>query len=154
MEFPFEEALGAALCLAFLFHIATIVFSFSHYKHLQSKHLFRDTLLLHNPPFKLRALPWAAHLSFFVAVLIEVSWVRSFSNPCVDISGFSNEEEAMNPDIGGVGVRYSMHIMAVMTILCTVANHFGVEGFGVKELGVAQLISMVLRAICSSTPIY
>lgn len=97
------------------------------------------------PSSKPQALSCAAHLSFFVAVLIEVSWVRSFSDACVDISELFSEEDSMNPDIGGVVVRYSMHILAVTTILCTVANHFGVEGFGVKELGIAQLTSMVLR---------
>lgn len=38
-----------------------------------------------------------------------------------------------------------MHITAVMTTLCTMANILSVEGFRVKTLDIAQLTRMVLR---------
>lgn len=103
--FPFQQALWTALCSTFAFQIALILCPFSHQKHLESKCLFPDTLMLHNPPFKLQPLSWAAHLSFFLATIIELSWITSFSDSCVDISALLSEEEAIDPDIGYLGVR-------------------------------------------------
>lgn len=147
MESTFEKILQAVLGLAAVSHVLTDILSFFHHRQLQLKHPFRAGLLLYDPPPRVQALSWASRILFCVASVIEISWAKSFHDPCTDVPAFLGDEEAMNPDIGGGGVRYATHITAGVTILCTMINHYGVKRFGVKELGIAQLTSGLLRDI-------
>lgn len=152
MAFPYETFLLATLVLSISCQVLTISVSFYHcWKQPQSKRFFnlgilRRALLQLHSPYMVRVLSWAAHFFFVSAAVIEMLWIVSFSDSCTDVTGFPSdgELEAMDPDIGGIGVRCAIHITAGATILCTIANHFGVKGFGVKELGMTQLTSMIL----------
>jgi len=48
-------------------------------------------------------------------------------------------QNRMNADIGGIGIRVSLYISLVVTILSSFAGHFHQEKTAVKDIGTAQL---------------
>ncbi|KAH0288917.1 hypothetical protein M436DRAFT_83927 [Aureobasidium namibiae CBS 147.97] len=49
----------------------------------------------------------------------------------------------MNADIGGIGIRVSLYISLLVTILSSFAEHFHQEKTAVRDIGTAQLTSML-----------
>ncbi|KAI5207052.1 hypothetical protein E4T39_02070 [Aureobasidium subglaciale] len=56
-------------------------------------------------------------------------------------------QNRMDADIGGIGVRVSLYIALVMTILSSFGGHFHQERTAVKDIGTAQLASMLSTTI-------
>jgi hypothetical protein len=48
-------------------------------------------------------------------------------------------QNRMNADIGGIGIRISLYISLVVTVLSSLAGHFHQEKTAVKDIGTAQL---------------
>jgi len=64
-------------------------------------------------------------------------------NPSIATQSYFAEcntvQNRMNADIGGIGIRVSLYISLVVTILSSFAGHFHQEKTAVKDIGTAQL---------------
>jgi hypothetical protein len=59
--------------------------------------------------------------------------IHTFLTECTAV------QNRMNADIGGIGIRISLYISLVVTIVSSLAGHFHQEKTAVKDIGTAQL---------------
>jgi hypothetical protein len=64
--------------------------------------------------------------------------IQTFLTECTAV------QNRMDADIGGIGIRISLYISLVVTIVSSVAGHFHQEKTAVKDIGTAQLACKIV----------
>jgi hypothetical protein len=124
--------LTSALAVALALHIFHYVIEF----------LFYYEFLLYYE----RLFNWASSLVLFTKNMPVLLWFAcaivnaanaliSSRHACPNAS-----EMVINPDIAGLGIRVSLYIAQIITLLCLLLGQLHIEPGGIKELGIAQSV--------------
>ena len=92
----------------------------------------------------LRILP---AVSVLISLILVITAQRSDRN---GLTGCSEEDLRINPDLGGIGVLLGMFLPCIVLLLVLVSGHWNASTFGAKELCMAQLASMVVQKSCKA----
>jgi hypothetical protein len=67
--------------------------------------------------------------------------IQTFLTECTAV------QNRMDADIGGIGIRISLYISLIVTIVSSLAGHFHQEKTAVKDIGTAQLACKIVYSL-------